>query len=1502
MGQTTSQHPVPPADLEQSQYAIATRRCLHLSDSDGSLPALRDQVASFVNDLSEIRRHAADVRVAVGLMRSVLDLATSSPLHTACFVETLLDVPGGFLATSALHASASDSTGSPTRHRAVSPSRRKSAAAATDDDLRHPVGLLVAKATKVANAALLEITVAWMEFLLRVTSIPENLPAELQREATFRENNVLAGSPTMAPNSDTGRSLVIPGLHDDDDLMARSSVSHSPTASRAASKRSFNTSHSRQPIQTAEELSASAPLVANYAACFVLLENGVLSLLHHVFTLQDTTPVSAITCLRAANVLRWMAEGCPEFMDSCLASPLVPRVLRRLRFTRSGTDERYALIDFLFAVASYDASRNATEREDSEVGSVAAAHNAATMGPAAATTGNLATDQLFDVVNVSGAMGLTHHALPTLPGVIDSLLACMVVKEDSLACVLRALRVLTSVCSCCTVGYAEPVPFTVQRLTRLAVLWERGPSAFRDLCRLYCVILNSDAGLLCNAAGAMPAAATASGIPRTLSSSAAGDRSPPADSQQASLFTVGIGAIDPFKTKPPTTDEIEARLESVYDIKLVERGDVDPVDLLQITDTAMQASAGLRGFVVSRLLATIVARTSAVALRVPRAMKHWLLLVRRIGSDSAYLADHFSSSGGLNILLGIIEGGASRVWVYEAVSAIQRLCTTDESRVRLLQQRNFHALLRTISPKGSGEQMLAASEAVAILKAMMTPTVLARADDYLVDAIHSLLCQALSHCPLVNPRTQSVDAAYIVAAQGVLQSVLELLLRRVRQDPRVTASVIYSQLPLDRLRELVTQPWYPVVQRTAKELISMFLADDARRVEIVEFNLLSTTEVIEADRVAGRRASVQQFASSDSMLFAPLDASDDGGSTLRREATLAMTSNAVAAAAVTTFQQQQQHRHRRRASSPTRGQPQSSTRRGSEVERSRRFFTIGMLRRVQRRWRLVLALRKMSARRVAMAALFKTAFLHYNDIVDREQREFAAVATLFDTHVNCIADQYRERQVVEDDANQKASILIPETAERCSLWQWFCEDLEVLVREQRIAEYLKATSQLKDVEHLWVQEHTYRMSNTNAERRAFDAVTMRHTQGSRGIDRLYDQRKHLERTEQRFRNRLKDEVNQAHSAFTINQKILHTQSETFRTRRELQVTALNELIEVRQSFYPVLVDAILTAERRQRDEINIAVTRLFAASNDTIQNLEIQHSEEATRQREERWALRVIGAFAARYYGIAIRLQEQRERATRARLWHAFCWQWWEISRGGCTLRLQADEDTYRTRLVNEAVTSRNIILEALRATLPLAWQATEVRARRALENVYALSCRYRAIEMRLLRLVWVEQQHRNAIAMQWFVGARNVVVPLSVLRLALSEETLWNRDVDHRSAIWMQEWHAFEAIKFDAVQREQAVRRREILIEHKVYEDELLTSFVSSTHVLAIQHAAKGYKPPTPTSPSNRKQSGAKKSAAASLKSSASITAQSASQVPPSPADGSMSKSFTAPMGGIEL
>jgi hypothetical protein len=103
-------------------------------------------------------------------------------------------------------------------------------------------------------------------------------------------------------------------------------------------------------------------------------------------------------------------------------------------------------------------------------------------------------------------------------------------------------------------------------------------------------------------------------------------------------------------------------------------------------------------------------------------------------------------------------------------------------------------------------------------------------------------------------------------------------------------------------------------------------------------------------------------------------------------------------------------------------------------------------------------------------------------------------------------------------------------------------------------------------------------------------------------------------------------------------------------------------------------------------------------------------------------------------------------------------------------------------------------------------------------------------------------------------------------------------------------------------VQREQAVRRREILIEHKVYEDELLTSFVSSTHVLAIQHAAKGYKPPTPTSPSNRKQSGAKKSAGASLKSSASMTAQSASQVPPSPADGSMSKSFTTPMGGIEL
>ena len=518
----------------------------------------------------------------------------------------------------------------------------------------------------------------------------------------------------------------------------------------------------------------------------------------------------------------------------------------------------------------------------------------------------------------------------------------------------------------------------------------------------------------------------------------------------------------------------------------------------------------------------------------------------------------------------------------------------------------------------------------------------------------------------------------------------------------------------------------------------------------------------------------------------------------------------------------------------------------------RRINARATLREIQRRWRLTLVLRRMSISRVATAALFKQAFLQFNAIVDKEQRAFGIVSALFDTHVNCIEDQYRERQRVEDDAVMRAAILLPEAASRCSVGLWYTDELEWLRRDEIIAEVVIARAQLKDIEQLWLAEINGRVWTIQSDTRAFESILMRHSQGCRAIERLYDQRRHLEKTENRYRGKVEDEFEQMIAAGRVKQQMLFTESDALISRRRIHAAAVDEFVEIRLSFYPVLLQAIIDAEERRRGHLNTAVARLFSSSRHTIDCLTLQRQEEEIRQRDQRWAMRALGAFSRQYYLLAIRHLEYRERAVRARLWHAFCWQWHETIRGGVTLRLQADEDRVRTSLVARANAARNVLLEALRASMPLALQATEVRARRALQNIYALYTRHRCIDLRLLRLAWTEQQQRNALALRWFVGARDIVVPLSVRRLADLEEALYRKEIDNRAHLWIAEWHAFEAIKFDAVQREQTVRRKAIVMSHKGMEDNLLMEFVNSTHVLAIQHAAKGYRPQSGANPSS--------------------------------------------------
>jgi hypothetical protein len=1086
---------------------------------------------------------------------------------------------------------------------------------------------------------------------------------------------------------------------------------------------------------------ASDAFIADQRVVALLESHGIASLFLHLFEMQENSPLSASTTTLLARLVRTFSAS-HTFLRASLKAPVgVMRALNRLRFARANSEERYSLVDFIFHFVrcdaadalSYDLQTDSTVLSTSEV------------------------EGKHDdfVVAHDGAVCLAIQAGSQLPLAIDSLLSCTEANEYNLACVGRALRSLTFLCRGASSSSSKKngLPFSATRLERLFAASHRGPSTYRDVAALACLAIDYDPEFIAE---------------NTM------------EIKTTSLFAVDGESLLAY----PVEAAVHDLLGGMLDVKFIERGEIDPLNMLQLCDTAHATSSSVQGFVLSKNFATVIEKCSQVAIRVPKGTMHWLRLVARISADASVLANPFASAGGLDVLLGIVESATSRQHVYDAVSAIQRLCMTDASRIRLLQQRNFHALLRTISPKGSGEQMIAALEAVSILRSMMTESVLRQADPFLIDAIHSLLCQALAHCPLVNPRTRSVDTAYIVAAQSVLQSIIELLLARARTSPDV-ARIIYHQLPLDRIRELIQQQWYPVVQHIARELALVMTSHQSQKIELLDFQIISIRDVLSAP---------QQVTSSAGF------SSDLQRSTMVSEA--------------------------------------ASTFLGSMTLKTSKLT----LDSIKRRWKRVMLLRKLSTVRVSTASLFKTVFLQYNELVEAERKSFDVIRGLFDVHVNKIVDQYRERELLEDDALQRTSILLPELAERSTIQMWFTEDFEVLKRGQFIASWVIAWDCWKDCERLEWLELSLRTTLADAQRREHDAFLMRHVQGARAIERLYDQRRHLQSVEERFRSKISDERDAFDKRTFTSVSLVNVQVAAFATRKVIHAAAMSEFIVIRRSLYPVLLSALERQEDRRRDAIYQSAARIFAASSNQLAVLALQREEEDIRQREERWAFCAIQAFSHRYYTIAIRQCQHREQALRIRLWHAFSVQWFEIAKTGVTLPLQANEAVSRVALISRAQAERLIIKEALRATLLLALQATEVRARRALENVFAVHCRSRCFDLLALRLGWIEQQRRNFLALQWYTTARDIVVPLSVLRLSQLEEHLWKREIETRSTLMLSEWHAFGDIKFDFVTKSQTVIRRQILAHHKVEEDALLSTFVSSTHVLAIQHAAKGF------------------------------------------------------------
>jgi hypothetical protein len=930
------------------------------------------------------------------------------------------------------------------------------------------------------------------------------------------------------------------------------------------------------------------------------------------------------------------------------------------------------------------------------------------------------SDERHALVRALHRIGGTETGAQVLSrsNIVDSLSVCIDSAERDLSCARRALSVMAA-------GARQQANFTLRMelVPRFVRVFQRGPQVYRDAACVLCLAANNDSS----------------------------------------------GHIN---------TELRRYLRGNFGKGIVDSGMIDAPDLAQLANTAVQTSEEVRDFVSGRHLG-FMARRLGERVGEPRVCSHWMSLMQRIADHGADLSDEFATAGAAGLLLTIIE--TQRQYVYSAVSVIQKMTATDTSRVALLQQRKFHALLRTISPKGNTEQMLAAFEAVSLLKAMMTPSVLSRADTFLIDAIHSLLCQALGLCPVPDPRVdKNQDPRFANTAVAVLETLLELL------DSRATdkndAATIYAQVPLDRIRHLMKQPNHRRVAELARSLMSRIASSSDRHT--AELQLL------------------------DMVPFSLRADSADGGSRAVFDASATPPPGAA-----------------------------------GKARTPEEYAYVGIVK-MQRRWRYYVHLRNLSALRMDIAALFKDVFMVHSDMVEEQRIVYAKVMDHFFADVTRIEGHYAEREELMFEAQLlRDTVTVPEAYHRCTVGLVCTEALETHGRRAVAETFTRSLARVGARHRLEVQELSHRRAEDMAQQRDFEATYQRHLQLYRGLGRMMEQRRSVDRSEEHYRRRILKDYGNFVATVVNGLLLLEVERAVVIERRAIVDEAVSTLRALIVSLFPTMFAEMHRDEQRQRFVHQMRLQKLFAVGDDMLQLLDLQQLEEVRRRDAEAIATRTADLVMRRCYEACRRDLQQAEERRRCALVRVAVKQRHSEFFQLQLLPLQCAEHAAREAVHHQNRLHWAVVHEALRATFPYAWQVTEARVRCSIENQHAQVCRARVLDLRLFRLVYTEAQHRSAIALQFFHTARNLVLPLSCLRLSFLTERMLQWDIEARAAAWLDEWHEWHKLNFEWVVRTQLLQRRAIVAEHKERQEELTTYFVSSTHVLSIRLAAVEFK-----------------------------------------------------------
>ena len=495
--------------------------------------------------------------------------------------------------------------------------------------------------------------------------------------------------------------------------------------------------------------------------------------------------------------------------------------------------------------------------------------------------------------------------------------------------------------------------------------------------------------------------------------------------------------------------------------------------------------------------------------------------------------------------------------------------------------------------------------------------------------------------------------------------------------------------------------------------------------------------------------------------------------------------------------------------------------------------------------RAVMQTKRRGLMNLRFAFVLKEAYMTCSDLVESERAVFHDVLRAFEERAMGIVVDYRHRSEMEVEAVEgRAAVTIPEALSRLQLHLLLVEvqaDHGCLLFLAEFANFWQFEEQTFALAMQYLKVHR---ECVLMESREVDNQLIKHAQRQRHIERQFDMRHSLIRTEERERQMVEREFKSFHirASAELNQLAIGV-IETFQRKkmdRDAQAIVKRLLLDL----YPLLLEDVAIDESRMRRLLS--VTRyeyLVEQLRHHALALALQHDEDAVRRDVEVWQLRIRAVIQQAHLQANIDDVARVEARERSRLLRVLSREhYMAISKLQPLLLCQHHEDRARAEVAMSRRLEMGLIVQALLATFPLAWQVSERRQRQGIEDNCSVGYRALALHFYSLHLVTEEKQHRNVIAIQFYVTLKQKAAPWIAWNLNHAEAHLLTLDIEIRTKIWLEALQTIMSTYREQVLKLQSLRRREILLEARSGKEKLVDYLIQSAHVMAIQHAAAKY------------------------------------------------------------